>query len=131
MYTNEKGFANEISGRSIIKSVGFGKWSPTDVDNLVQMLLSIAKSLDMKRWGYIADPSRLDPIISKETSEAFIMMHRRLEREGCCAIAFLDSNTSCIKLLSQMHQNYSETALEVLHFENEAQALEWMKELGL
>ncbi len=131
MYTNEKGFVVEIPGRPIVKSAGFGKWSPLDVEELSRTVLSVARSFGKQKWGYIADPTRLDPILPRETSEAYIRLHRMLEREGCCAIAFLDSNTPYMKLLSQMHQNDSETAIEVLHFEREEQALEWMKELGL
>ncbi len=131
MVTNEKGFVDVIPGRAIIKTAGYGKWSPTDVEDLGQMILSVIRDFEKKSWGYIADPTRMDPILSKDTSEAFSMLHRRLESEGCCALAFLDSNTSSMKLISQMHHNNSETSIEVLHFENEAQALEWMKELGL
>jgi hypothetical protein len=131
MYTNEKGFIGEIPGRYIVISAGFGKWSPADVEDLCKAVLLIAKSFGKEKWGYIADPSRLYPIVAKETSEAFIKLHQRLETEGCCAIAFLDSNAPSMKLLSQMHQNDSKTAIEVLHFEKEEQALEWMKELGL
>lgn len=129
--TSDRGFYSEVPGRCIVKSGGTGKWTPYDVEELMEHLLAIAGRYEGKKWAYIADPSRMDPIISKETSEAFIRFHEKLGEVGCQAIAFLDANTSAMKLLSQRHQNISGTNMEVIHLRNEAEALEWLAEMDI
>ena len=129
--TSEKGWIDVEVGRCIVKSAGVGKWAPEDVSDLTTGILTLAKPFTGKRWAYIADPTKMDPILSKETSAAFIQLHAALEGAGCKAIAFLDGNTAAMKLQSQKHQNNSDTKMEVLHFKTEAQALDWLKEMGI
>ncbi|MBH1940842.1 hypothetical protein I5677_08070 [Mobilitalea sibirica] len=45
--------------------------------------------------------------------------------------AFLDGNTAAMKYQSQKHQDKSDTKMVVLHFKTEAQALEWLQEMGI
>ncbi len=129
--TSVNGWVDVEEGRCIIKSAGTGKWAPEDVEDLKESILKLAKPFQGKRWAYIADPSKMDPILSKETSAAFVQLHVALEEAGCKAIAFLDGNTAAMKLQSQKHQNNSDAKMEVLHFKTEAQALDWLKEMGI
>jgi len=71
----------------------------------------------------------MDPIFSKETSDAFAAMHKSLEDAGCVAIAFLDGKTAAMKLQSQKHQDRSGTQkLVVTHLKDEAEALAWLEQ---
>jgi hypothetical protein len=129
--TSEKGWVEAVEGRNIIRSAGVGKWTPEDVQDLIENIMKLSKPFAGKRWAYIADPTKMDPILSKETSAAFTQLHVKLDQAGCKAIAFLDGNTAAMKLQSQKHQNNADAKMEVLHFKSEAQALEWLKEMGI
>lgn len=131
MITSEKGYIGTIEGRCIVTSGGIGNWRPEDVQELTDVLLKLAKPFAGKKWAYIADPTRMDKILSKETSAAFVKLHMDLEAAGCRAIAFLDGNTAAMKIQSQKHQNSSDTKMEVLHFKNQEQALDWLKDMGI
>jgi hypothetical protein len=125
------GYYGLVNDRRIIKSGGFGLWKPEDVEVLSKELLALAGTFGGRKWGYIADPSGMDPNLSPETSEAFIKLHNNLAAAGCIAIAFLDGKTAPIRLLSQKHQKEASNLMKVLHFTNEAQALDWLKDLGV
>lgn len=130
--TNEKGFAGVLQGRNIILSKGLGKWDVEDVKTLTADILSRAKNFGSARWGYIADPSQMDPLFSKETSDEFAKLHVALQLGGCKAIGFLDGNTAAMKLQSQKHQNKSESSeIEVGHFKTLEDSLEWIKDYGI
>ncbi len=129
--TSTTGYYGDMEGRCVLKSGGVGKWSPADVEELTENLLQLAKKFKGKKWAYIADPTKMDPIMSKETSAAFARLHAKLEEAGCAAVAFLDGNTAAMKLQSQKNQNNSGAKMEVLHFRSEEQALDWLKEMGI
>lgn len=131
LVTTAYGYYGLINDRCIIKSCGIGRWQQEDVRALSSDLLSAVKSFGSRKWGYIADPSRMDPNLSPETSEAFKKLHDKLAAAGCIAIAFLDGRTAQIRLLSQKHQNEASNAMQVRHFTEEAQALDWLKDLGV
>lgn len=127
-----EGIVGVVPGRNIVKSEGYGEWKPEYVVNLTNNILKFAESFGGKPFAYIADPTKMSPILSKETSAAFVQLHVELEKAGCKAIAFLDGNTAAMKLQSQKHQNLSEAQeMQVLHFKTEEQALEWLEKMGL
>lgn len=125
------GYYGLVNDRRIVKSGGIGLWNKEDVEALSKVLLALAGNFVGRKWGYIADPSGMDPYLSPETSQAFIKLHDDLAAAGCIAIAFLDGKTAPIRLLSQKHQNEARNLMKVLHFTNEAQALDWLKDLGV
>lgn len=128
----EKGYCNAIAGRSIVKSAGFGKYSAEDVNQLTKEILNAASKFGGRKWAYIADPSKMNPILDKSTSEAFAELHKKIEAAGCVAIAFLDGNTSAMKLQSQKNQNNSKAQkLTVEHFKTEMEALAWISSMGI
>ena len=129
--TSKTGYCTDVEGRRILKSGGVGKWSPHDDEELTGNLLRMAKSFAGKKWAYIADPTKMDPIMSKETSAAFVGLHEELEKAGCVAVAFLDGNTAAMKLQSQKHQNNSGSKMEILHCKTEEQAMEWLEKMGI
>jgi len=131
LYTSSYGYYGLVENRRIVKSGGFGFWTPEHVEELRENILSMAKTFDGKQWGYLADPSGMDPNISDDTSAAFSQLHTELSKAGCIAIAFLDGKTAPIRMLSQKHQNNSVNQMKVLHFTDETQALNWMKDLGV
>ena len=131
MISTEKGYIGTVEGRCIVKSGGIGKWTPEDVQDLTVNLLKLAKPFAGKRWAYIADPTKMDPILNKETSAAFVKLHVDLEANGCKAVAFLDGNTAAMKLQSQKHQNSSDAKMEALHFKSFDQALDWLKDMDI
>ena len=127
-----EGNCEVIPGRNIIKSEGFGVWKPEYVEELSKNLLKLAERFGGKAFAYIADPTKMSPILSKETSAAFVQLHVTIEKAGCKAVAFLDGNTAAMKLQSQKHQNLSESKeMQVLHFKTEEQALDWLQEMGI
>lgn len=128
---SEVSFYDLVEGRNIVKSWGIGKWKPEDVDGLSKGILKLAKGFGGAEWAYIADPSKMAPILTKETSEAFVKLHHSVEAAGCKAIAFLDGDTAAMKLQSQKHQDKSDSKMVVLHFNNEAEALDWLKNMGI
>ncbi|NLL01280.1 MAG: hypothetical protein GX271_11565 [Clostridiales bacterium] len=132
LITAPEGNCGIIPGRNILKSEGFGDWLPEHVEALIKNLLKLSQKFGGKPFAYIADPSKMNPIIRKDTSAAFVQLHVELEKAGCRAIAFLDGNTAAMKLQSQKHQNLSESQeMQVLHFKTEEQALEWLEKMGL
>lgn len=131
LYWFRNGCYGVIPGRNIVKSAGIGVWTPENVDILIESLLRLAKNFDSKPWAYVADPSKMSPISNNETSAAFVKLHEKFEAAGCKAIAFLDGNTTAMKELSQRHQDLSNTNMQVLHFENEKQALNWLEKIGI
>lgn len=127
-----EGYCGIIEGRNIVKSGGIGDWKPEYVETLEKNLINLAKSFGNKPFAYIADPTKMNPILSKETSAAFTRLHEALAKAGCKAIAFLDGNTAAMKLQSQKHQNLSEAKeMQVLHFKTETEALEWLERFGI
>lgn len=125
------GYYGLMKDRNILRTGGIGVWNSEDVEELIVNILQLVKKYKDSKWAYIADPSRMDPILSKETSTAFIKLHAKCEEAGCKAIAFLDGNTAAMKQLSQKHQEESETNMLVQHFKSEDQALEWLSEMGI
>jgi len=127
-----EGYCGIVPGRNILKSGGIGSWKPADVETLKKNLLELAKDFKGKGFAYLADPSKMNPILSKDTSAAFVGLHVALEEVGCKAVAFLDGNTAAMKLQSQKHQNLSESkGMQVLHFKNDNEALEWLEKMGI
>lgn len=127
-----EGYCGIIKGRNILKSAGVGVWKPEYVEDLIKNLLELAKNFQGEDFAYIADPSNMSPILSKETSAVFTKLHSVLGKAGCKAVAFLDGNTAAMKLQSQKHQNLSEVKeMLVLHFKTEEEALNWLGEMGI
>lgn len=131
LVTTAYGYYGLVEDRRILKSGGIGLWNPEDVEELSKNLLQTVKIFGSRKWGYIADPSGMDPKLSYETSEAFKKLHDDLAEAGCIAIAFLDGRNAPIRLLSQKHQNEATNSMQVHHFTSEAQALDWLKDLGV
>jgi hypothetical protein len=128
----DKGICERVAGRNVVKSAGFGTFTPEDVKNLTDDLHELAKAFGSQKWAYIADPTKMNPLFSKETSQAFMQLHVELEANGCVAIAFLDGNTAAMKLQSQKHQDKSESQNMVIgHFKTEQEALDWLTGLGI
>lgn len=127
-----KGTAQVLPGRNIIKSAGTGTWTVEDVNLLTQQILSLSKKFRGLKWGYIADPTKMNPLLSKDVSAAFTEFHKKLHAAGCVAIAFLDGNTAAMKLQTQKHQNKAQAQeLSIGHFKTEQEAVEWLTKLGI
>ena len=88
LITAPEGNCGIIPGRNILKSEGFGDWLPEHVEALIKNLLKLSQKFGGKPFAYIADPSKMNPIIRKDTSAAFVQLHVELEKAGCRAIAF-------------------------------------------
>lgn len=128
----EKGICGIVEGRNIVKSAGFGSFTPEDVKNLTDDILEMSKAFGSNKWGYIADPTKMNPLFSKETSQAFMQLHNDIESNGCIAVAFLDGNTAAMKLQSQKHQDKSESQkMAIGHFKTEQEALDWLAPMGI
>ena len=126
------GYYGIVPGRNILKSGGIGVWKPEYVEDLIENLLRLAKRFGGQPFAYIADPTRMSPILSKDTSAGFVKLHVALENAGCKATAFLDANTAGMKLQSQKHQNLSEAeGMQVLHFKTNEEALDWLEKMGI
>lgn len=127
-----EGYCGIVPGRNVLYSSGVGDWKPEYVEALTKNLLELTKKFNGESFAYIADPSRMNPILSKEVSAKFAELHNEVEKIGCKAIAFLDGNTAAMKLQSQKHQNMSEAkGMQVLHFRNADEALKWFEGLGI
>lgn len=131
-HNSPQGTVEVLEGRNVLKSAGWGQWGPEDVKELIAALITLSKHLKPGKWGYIADPSKMDPILSKETSAEFVNLHIAMESRGCTAIAFLDGRTAAIKQKSQRHHESAGSAKTVTeHFKDEKEALDWFAELGI
>lgn len=124
------GYYTDIPGRNIVMTFGSGIWTTEHVKALIGDVLRVGKKFG-GRWAYIADPTGIDAIIPKEVSAEFIRLHKRVEEEGCSAIAFLDGKTAIMQKMSQMHQDISASKLLVGHFEEEKDALDWLNSIGI
>ena len=131
-HNSPKGTVEVLEGRNVLKSAGWGEWGPEDVKELIQALIKLSGHLKPGKWGYMADPSQMDPILSKETSAEFVNLHVEMDKKGCSAIAFLDGRTAAIKQKSQRHHQSSGSDKMVSeHFRNEKEALDWFTDLGI
>lgn len=124
------GFYTDIPGRNIVTTFGSGVWTTEYVKALTEDVVRVGKKFN-GRWAYMADPTGIDATIPKEVSAEFVRFHKRLEEEGCTAIAFLDGNTAVMQRLSQMHQDTSGSRLFVGHFSTEEEALDWLLSIGI
>ena len=74
----------------------------------------------------------MDPILDARTSEEFAKFHPLLEENGCVAAAFVVGKKVAIKAQSQRHHDTSSASrLQIRHFHDEEEALEWLKSFGL
>lgn len=63
-HNSPKGTVEVLEGRNVLKSAGWGEWGPEDVKELIQALIKLSGHLKPGKWGYMADPSQMDPILS-------------------------------------------------------------------
>jgi len=131
MIKNEKSIVEIVEGRNVVKSLAWGQLSPEDVKALIDGLLASSKKLKPGKWGYVADPTKLDPILSKETSDAFINLHVVLEKNGCVGIAFLDGKTAAMKQKTKRHSDAAGGKMVTEHFKDEKEALDWLASIGV
>lgn len=124
------GYYTDIPGRNIVMTFGSGIWTTEHVKALLGDVLKVGRRFGGK-WAYIADPTGIDATIPKEVSAEFIRLHKKVEEEGCTAIAFLDGKTAIMQKMSQMHQDSSASKLLVGHFEEETEALDWLHSIGI
>lgn len=126
------GYCGIVSGRNILMSSNQGNLKPEQVEELTRNLLKLSFNFRGQPFAYIADPTKLNPIISIETSAEFAKLHLALEKAGCKAVAFLDSNTVLMKRQSQKHQKQSEAKeIQVQHFKTFEEALDWFEQMGV
>ena len=73
------GYCGIVSGRNILMSSNQGNLKPEQVEELTRNLLKLSFNFRGQPFAYIADPTKLNPIISIETSMVFaikIIMYR-------------------------------------------------------
>jgi hypothetical protein len=132
LVTSEKGYYGVVEGRNILKSGCIGKWTPEDVNDLINETLKLVKGFGPGKWANIVDPSKMYPILSKETGQAFMDLHKKFAEAGCIAVAFLDAKTAATRLQTQKYQEKSGVQeSETRHFKTEQEALEWLSEKGV
>jgi len=131
MIKNDKFQVEIVPGRNAVKSLAWGQLSPQDVEELANALVAMSKKLKPGKWGYIADPTKLDPIISKDTSEAFVNLHVVLDKNNCSALAFLDGRTAAMKQKTSRHHQSAGDGMVTEHFKDEKEALDWFSSIGI
>lgn len=131
MIKSDKGTVEILQGKNVVKSAGWGLWGPEDVKELTANVITLRKQLKPGKWGYIADPSQMDPVLSKETSDEFVNFHIALDNNGCSAVAFLDGRTAAMKQKTQRHHQSSGDKMQTEHFRDEKEALDWFASLGI
>jgi hypothetical protein len=119
-----------VDGRNIILSAGVGKWEPQQVRELIEDMKK-AKSKITGKWAYIANPTGMDPILSKETSAEFVNLHKYCEQNGCVAMGMVVGRKAAIKHAAAQHAQEAHVAMQTLNFATVEDALEWMKTMGL
>lgn len=115
-----------IKGRKVILSSAVGKTNIDELKWLTETVLAeVANWKD--GWAYIADCSKMDPVVPAEGRE-LVEMTKKFVEAGCKAFAFAEGDSIMLKVQAHKNTERSNTGIPEAHFATTAEALAWLKE---
>ena len=112
----------------IIKSSADGVTNVEEIIWLKNKLIEIAQNWRGKKWGYIADISKLQTV-SIEISSVFVNLHTEIFENGCSCVGFVEPINAFISRQAAVHNRLSDAELQEGHFHNFDEAFNWAKNI--
>lgn len=112
----------------IIKSSADGVTNVEEIIWLKNKLIEIAQNWRGKKWGYIADISKLQTV-SIEISSVLVNLHTEIFENGCSCVGFVEPINAFISRQAAVHNRLSDAELQEGHFHNFDEAFNWAKNI--
>jgi hypothetical protein len=112
----------------IIKSSADGVTNVEEIIWLKNKLIEIAQNWRGKKWGYIADISKLQTV-SIEVSSVLVNLHTEIFENGCSCVGFVEPINAFISRQAAVHNRLSDAELQEGHFHNFDEAFSWAKNI--
>ena len=112
----------------IIKSSADGVTNVEEIIWLKNKLIEIAQNWPGKKWGYIADISKLQTV-STEVSSVLVNLHTEIFENGCSCIGFVEPINAFISRQAAVHNRLSDAELQEGHFHDFDEAFNWAKKI--
>jgi len=112
----------------IIKSSADGVTNVEEIIWLKNKLIEIAQNWRGKKWGYIADISKLQTV-SIEISSVLVNLHTEIFENGCSCVGFVEPINAFISRQAAVHNRLSDAELQEGHFHNFDEAFNWAKKI--
>lgn len=112
----------------IIKSSADGVTNVEEIIWLKNKLIEIAQNWRGKKWGYIADISKLQTV-SIEVSSVLVNLHTEIFENGCSCVGFVEPINAFISRQAAVHNRLSDAELQEGHFHNFDEAFNWAKNI--
>ena len=112
----------------IIKSSADGVTNVEKIIWLKNKLIEIAQNWRGKKWGYIADISKLQTV-SIEISSVLVNLHTEIFENGCSCVGFVEPINAFISRQAAVHNRLSDAELQEGHFHNFDEAFNWAKNI--
>ncbi len=112
----------------IIKSSADGVTNVEEIIWLKNKLIEIAQNWRGKKWGYIADISKLQTV-SIEVSSVLVNLHTKIFENGCSCVGFVEPINAFISRQAAVHNRLSDAELQEGHFHDFDEAFNWAKNI--
>lgn len=112
----------------IIKSSADGVTKVEEIIWLKNKLIEIAQNWRGKKWGYIADISKLQTV-STEVSSVLVNLHTEIFENGCSCVGFVEPINAFISRQAAVHNRLSDAELQEGHFHDFDEAFNWAKNI--
>ena len=112
----------------IIKSSADGVTNVEEIIWLKNKLIEIAQNWRGKKWGYIADISKLQTV-SIEISSVLVNLHTEIFENGCSCVGFVEPINAFISRQAAVHNRLSDAELQEGHFRDFDEAFNWAKNI--
>jgi hypothetical protein len=112
----------------IIRSSADGVTNVEEIIWLKNKLIEIAQNWRGKKWGYIADISKLQTV-SIEVSSVLVNLHTEIFENGCSCVGFVEPINAFISRQAAVHNRLSDAELQEGHFHNFEEAFNWAKKI--
>ena len=94
----------------------------------LKKLIEIAQNWRGKKWGYIADISKLQTV-STEVSSVLVNLHTEIFENGCSCVGFVEPINAFISRQAAVHNRLSDAELQEGHFHDFDEAFNWAKNI--
>ena len=91
-------------------------------------MIEIAQNWRGKKWGYIADISKLQTV-SIEISSVLVNLHTEIFENGCSCVGFVEPINAFISRQAAVHNRLSDAELQEGHFHDFDEAFIWAKNI--
>ena len=112
----------------IIRSSADGVTNVEEIIWLKNKLIEIAQNWPGKKWGYIADISKLQTV-SIEVSSVLVNLHTEIFENGCSCVGFVEPINAFISRQAAVHNRLSDAELQEGHFHDFDEAFNWAKNI--